>query len=161
PAEQIAITATHTHTGGFRGLAFGGISEGADAEGLVARLVEAIALAQRAARPARLEVGVPRPDNPAIPVNRRYHMPTAPVRFNPGSLKPDIVRPAGPTDSDVGIVMVRDPDGDRLRASLTVFAMHLDTWAQKVAYSADYPYYLERELRKSFGDAFDSLFGTG
>ena len=39
--------------------------------------------------------------------------------------------------------------------------MHLDTWAQKVAYSADYPYYLERELRKSFGDSFDSLFGTG
>jgi hypothetical protein len=39
--------------------------------------------------------------------------------------------------------------------------MHLDTWAQKVAYSADYPYYLERELRKSLGASFDSLFGTG
>jgi hypothetical protein len=39
--------------------------------------------------------------------------------------------------------------------------MHLDTWAQKVAYSADYPYYLEQELRKSFGNTFDSLFGTG
>jgi hypothetical protein len=159
-ADRIAITATHTHTGGFRGLAFRGSAEGADVEGLVAKLVEAITLAQRAARPARLEVGVARQDDPTIAFNRRFHMRTGPVRFNPGSLNPDIVRPAGPTDPDVGVLLVRDPDGNRPRAALTVFAMHLDTWAQKVAYSADYPYYLERALRKSLGDAFDSLFGT-
>jgi hypothetical protein len=160
-ADRIAITATHTHTGGFRVLAFRGTPEGADVEGLVAKLVEAITLAQRAARPARLEVGVARQDDPTIAFNRRFHMRTGPVRFNPGSLNPDIVRPAGPTDPDVGVLLVRDPDGNRPRAALTIFAMHLDTWAQKVAYSADYPYYLERELRKSLGDAFDSLFGTG
>ncbi len=82
------------------------------------------------------------------------------VRFNPGALNPDIVRPAGPIDPEVGIILVGPASGGPPRAGLTVFAMHLDT-VGGTSYSADYPHYLEAELRKAFGPKFVSLFGAG
>jgi hypothetical protein len=67
---------------------------------------------------------------------------------------------AGPIDPEVGILLFGDPAGDRPLASLTVFALHLDTVGGTL-YSADYPYYLEQSLRWQWGERFVSLFGNG
>jgi hypothetical protein len=75
-------------------------------------------------------------------------------------LNPEIVRPAGPIDPDVGIVLMKSTDGKQDRAALTVFPLHLDT-VGGTEYSADYPFYLERELRQGLGSRFVSLFGNG
>jgi hypothetical protein len=170
PAENIAITATHSHTGP---LYFGALREyfharavekhGRDphelspyAEALEAKLGEAIVKAHQAAAPVRIDAGIAEENR--LSFNRRFHMKDGSVRFNPGQQNPDIVRVAGPIDPDVGIVRFRAAEKDL--AALVVFAMHLDTTGG-TEYSADYPYFLERELRKSLGPDFVSLFGAG
>jgi neutral ceramidase len=172
PAPNILIAATHSHTGP---LYFGALrqrfhdqavaKEGRDPQETVdysARLVESIAGvigdAQAACRPVKLQVGVAQ--QLGLSFNRRFHMKDGSVRFNPGKLNPDIVRPAGPIDPDVGILLFCDQADNRPTASLTVFAMHLDTVGGTL-FSADYPYYLEQLLRGKLGEGFVSLFGLG
>jgi hypothetical protein len=82
------------------------------------------------------------------------------VQFNPGELNPNIVRVAGPTDPQVGIVTIGAPDSAKPSAAIVSFAMHLDTLSG-TEYSADYPKFVEDVLRKSFGPDFTLLFGAG
>ncbi|MFH1266095.1 MAG: hypothetical protein ABIK89_10235, partial [Planctomycetota bacterium] len=67
---------------------------------------------------------------------------------------------AGPIDPEVGVLLFRSTADDRPLASLTVFALHLDT-VGGLEYSADFPYYLEQSLRQELGEAFLSFFGNG
>jgi hypothetical protein len=123
-------------------------------------VAEAVTSAWKQLAPVRLEAGNARETRLAF--NRRYHMKDGTVRFNPGPLNPDIVRPAGPVDPDVGIILLapaRDDNAPPI-AGLTVFAMHLDTTGG-TEYSADYPYYLETALKKALGPEFLSVFGAG
>jgi hypothetical protein len=174
PVANIAVAATHSHTGP---LYFGGMhthlhgkaiaSEGRDAREaldypaqLIERVAESVATAWKALAPVKLQAGTPRETRLAF--NRRFHMKDGSVRFNPGLLNPDIVRPAGPVDPEVGIVLV-EPAGAGPAppiAGLTVFAMHLDTTGG-TEYSADYPFYLETALKQTLGPRFISLFGAG
>jgi neutral ceramidase len=172
PADRIAVAATHSHTGPlYHGVLRRHFHEKAiAAQGrdpreevdypaqLVEKLAGVVAEAQAAIAPARLEAGTGRETRLAF--NRRFHMKDGTVRFNPGPLNPDIVRPAGPIDPEVGIILVEPASGGPPRAGLAVFAMHLDT-VGGTSYSADYPYFLESELRKAFGPQFVSLFGAG
>lgn len=172
PAANIAVIATHTHTGP---LYFSALREhfhkravaehGRDPHEtidypklLVEKIVETVVRAKAAARPVQIEVGVA--VEKRLSFNRRFHMKDGTVRFNPGQQNPDIVRPAGPIDPDVGILLLREPGGEKPVANLTVFALHLDT-VGGTAYGADYPWYLERDLRKTLGGELVSLFGTG
>ncbi|NQT13652.1 MAG: neutral/alkaline non-lysosomal ceramidase N-terminal domain-containing protein [Planctomycetes bacterium] len=173
PADNILLAATHTHTGPL----YTGVMrkhlhdlavarQGSDpAEKvdypalLIEKLVQVIADAQAALEPVKLGVGVGREEK--LSFNRRFHMKGGgPVRFNPGKMNPDILRPAGPIDPDVGVLLFRRAADDRPLASLTVFALHLDT-VGGLEYSADFPYYLEQSLRRELGQGFVSLFGNG
>ena len=172
PASHILIAATHSHTGPLycdalrehfhnKAVAKGGSDpcEMVDYPAqLTDRLVQVIADAQAAARPVRIDCGTAEQQN--LSFNRRFHMKDGSVRCNPGSRNPDIVRPAGPIDPQVGVVLVRDAADNRPVASLTVFALHLDTTGGTL-YSADYPYYLEQALRQSLGDRLVSVFANG
>ena len=170
PVTNIAITATHTHTGPmFSGPRARLFSEQAAAkfgtdplasvkypEMLRDRLVEVIVAATAGLSPAALEFV--RATEDRVSFNRRFHMKDGTVRFNPGVLNPDIVRAAGPTDPDLPFVLITK-DGKAV-GSLTVFALHLDT-VGGTEYSADYPSHLEHELRREFGERFISVFGLG
>ena len=121
------------------------------------KLVEVIAAAQRAAVAGRAWSSRADEED-RLSFNRRFHLKDGTVRFNPGVLNPEIVRPAGPIDPDLPFLLFtkdRKPVG-----SLTVFALHADT-VGGTAYSADYPGQLAAELRREFGDGFISVFGTG
>ncbi len=170
PAANIAITATHTHTGPlFAGERARVFSEQAAAkfgtdplaavkypEALRDKLVEVIAAANARVSPGTMEfVGA---DEDRVSFNRRFHLKDGAVRFNPGVLNPEIVRAAGPIDPDLPFVLFtkdKKPVG-----SLSVFALHLDT-VGGTEYSADYPGHLAAELRREFGEGFISVFGTG
>jgi sugar phosphate isomerase/epimerase len=172
PSEHILIAATHSHTGPlysgtlrkhFHDLAVAKNSsdpyEKVDYPSqLVAKIVEAITQADAAVKPILLAAGVT--EQQGLSFNRRFFMKDGTVRFNPGVLNPDIVRPAGPIDPRVGVAFFRRPDTDRTIAALANFALHLDT-VGGTNYSADYPFYIEQSLRETFGQDFVLLFGTG
>jgi hypothetical protein len=123
---------------------------------LAAKVAEAVERAARNARPADLRAGIG--EEHELSFHRRFRMKDGSVRTNPGSLNPDIVAPAGPIDPELAVLSAQD--GGRTFAALTVFALHCDTTGG-TEYSADYPYFLERELRASLGDGVVSLFGAG
>ncbi|HEU4937268.1 MAG TPA: neutral/alkaline non-lysosomal ceramidase N-terminal domain-containing protein, partial [Vicinamibacterales bacterium] len=182
PAENIAVTATHTHTGplfsGERARIFSELATakyGTDplarinyVETLRDRLVEVIVAAHAAVSPASLEFVAAREDR--ISFNRRYHLNDGTVATNPGISNPKVVGPAGPIDPDLPFLLISkprmNPDETRISGektpvgSLTAFAMHLDT-VGGTEYSADYAGQLANELRREFGDRFISMFGTG
>jgi hypothetical protein len=171
PAANILVAGTHSHTGP---LYFGSLrrhfheqalarsssdpQEQVDyAADLTAKIVKAVAEADAAARPAQLAAGSAQ--QAGLSFNRRFHMKDGTVRFNPGPLNPDIVRPAGPIDPQVGIVLVRDAADARPAAAVVNFALHLDTTGGTL-YAADYPFYIEQALREPLGERFTLLFGT-
>ncbi len=149
PYKNICVAATHTHTGRF--------SEKAAKE-MVQKIGQAVVDAQAAAIPLKLQAAVT--EQQGLAFHRRFVMKDGSVRMNPGFLNPDIVRPAGPIDPEVAILLLRDPKDNRAISSLTNFAMHLDTVGGS-EYSADYPYFLEQSLKKELGEEFISVFGTG
>ncbi len=172
PAENILLAATHSHTGP---LYYGAlrnyfheqalVGDGQDScesvnyvSVLTDRIVEAIQRADATVSPVRMEAGVA--EQQGLSFNRRFHMKDGTVRFNPGVLNPDIVRVAGPIDPAVGIVLFRTLAENQAMAGLVNFALHLDT-VGGTKYAADYPYYMEQELRGTLGSDFTLLFGTG
>ncbi len=172
PAKNILIAATHSHTGP---LYFGALRKhlhdravaehGSDPyektnypSRLVRQIAKAIAGANAATKPVRLEAGST--EQQGLSFNRRFHMKNGTVRFNPGVLNPDIVRVAGPIDPEVGIVFFRQADtGDNI-AALINFALHLDTVGGS-EYAADYPFYVEKSLQDKYGKDLTLLYGTG
>jgi len=171
PFENISIAATHSHTGP---LYFGALREhfhrgavasnGKDPHEVIdysvwaaGRIAEAVLRAARAAAPVKIRHGIA--SEKRLSFNRRFHMKAGGVRFNPGQLNPSIVRTAGPIDPDVGIIEFLAAGGAP-RASLAVFALHLDT-VGGTEYSADYPRYLSDELQAAFGKEYISFFGAG
>ena len=172
PYHFILVAATHTHTGPLyhgalrdhlhaQAVAKHGKDplEWVDYPGILAdRLVEVIAQAYRDAEPVRLDVGGTQVSG--LSFNRRFHMRDGTVVFNPGKKNPDIVRPAGPVDTQLLGLMVTREEDKRALAAMACFPLHLDTIGG-TAYSADYPLYLERGLRRVTTTNLVVLFGNG
>jgi hypothetical protein len=172
PVSHIVISATHSHTGPlFDDVRRYYFHEAAVAKHgkdpreeiyypqfLVDKLVQVIGEAQAKLQPAQLDIGIARQEE--LTFNRRYWMRNGRVAFNPGQLNTNIVRPAGPSDPDVGILLARDARTKKPFAGATIFAMHSDT-VGGTQYSADYAYFLQQTLRQAFGKRFISAFGAG
>jgi hypothetical protein len=172
PAEHIVVAATHSHTGPLywgalhkyfheRAVAKLGKDpfETVDYPALVVdKIVAAMVQAKSTLQPVQLEAGNAREER--VSFNRRFHMQDGTVRFNPGPLNPEIIRPAGPIDPQVGVVWLTKRGEPHPRATIVSFALHLDT-VGGTEYSADYPGILEDKLRQSFGPEFKLLFGAG
>ncbi len=158
PFSNITVAATHTHMA----------SEHTDLESAV---VKAIEKAQANLRPVTLTSALGQQFD--VSYNRRYFMKDGSVVFNPMFLNPDIVRPAGPIDPDVGVVLLNDSEDGTPLMSIVNFALHLDTVKEygavyqeegvgsPNAVSADYPYWIEEFLREDNGDEFNSIFFMG
>ncbi|MDB6123792.1 MAG: hypothetical protein JWQ71_2785 [Pedosphaera sp.] len=172
PVSHIVIAATHSHTGPLfddvRRFYFHKAAVekyGKDPQEkiyypkfLEERLTKVIAQANNNLTPAELNAGVATQEG--IPYNRRYYMKNGRVAFNPGQLNTNIVSPAGPVDHDVGILEVTNLKKNKTIGGLTVFAMHADTIGG-TEWSADYPFFIQQTLRKSFGPNYISAFGAG
>jgi neutral ceramidase len=166
PAPHIVIAATHTHTAPDYMkelyLSLGGMRQDPVRADYVARLidgpVEAIAAASAAAQPAILQSGIALQE-PTVSFNRRFLMRDGSVRTWMSLDNPEVIRPAGPIDPQIGILSIHEKAGKQL-GIVSNFALHLDT-VGGTKWSADYPHYIETTLRQAAGDEVVSIFGTG
>ncbi|HXI01510.1 MAG TPA: hypothetical protein VNI52_14675 [Sphingobacteriaceae bacterium] len=158
PYNNITVSATHNHMAG-------------SYKDISLAIVEALSKAKADLKPVTLRSGVGQQFN--VSFNRRYFMKDGSVVFNPMFLNPEIVRPAGTIDPDVGLVMFYNATTNKPVSALTNFAMHLDVVKEygsvyqntgagsRNSVSADYPYWLEENFRKDYGKDFTSIFLTG
>lgn len=168
PAENIIVTATHSHTAPdytkdlYDYLGAGGRDKKAEPRygaKLIGAIVDAIADAHKHAEPVRLEAGSARQETP-ISFNRRFVMRDGSVRTWMALDNPDVVRPAGPIDPEVSLLLVRSEATGKPRGLLSNFALHLDTVGGTL-WSADYPYHVEQAARQSLDRDLILLFGAG
>jgi len=144
-ADDLLIGAIHTHTGPevFTprddrhrfALDFIADQVGAAAEAAMQRL-----------RPAQLLAG--HVINNPFAFNRRYVMKSGRVVTNPGKLNPDIVRPEGTVDREIGFVRIVQ-DG-RLSGLVVNIVNHTDTIGGDLV-SADWAGFLERRMQRKLG----------
>lgn len=168
PAERIVVSATHSHTAPdytkdlFQYLQAAPASPGEGepyAARLIGGIVAAIEQAHLQAQPVEVSTGSARQETP-IAFNRRFVMKDGSVRTWMSLDNPEVVRPAGPIDPEVGMILVKKAEGGEALGLLSNFALHLDTVGGTL-WSGDYPYYVEQSVRESFGDSTISVFGNG
>ena len=167
--DHVMISATHAHTGPVlakRGAREDSQGGGADlsqrySNELPKRIAESVRLAASRMQPARASVALGREEH--LSFNRRFFMIDGTVGWNPGKLNPKIVRPAGPIDPDVSVVLFEAPREQRPAEPLATyvnFAMHPDTVGGQ-DFSADYPGALSRILAGYKGASMVTLFANG
>ncbi len=169
PGDHVMISATHTHTGPelaartrFSASMGGQKQLAADyTGGLSQKIADSVRAAYGRLQAARVSVASGRCEGLAF--NRRYYMRDGSVAWNPGKLNPNIVRPAGPTDPEVGILYVEKLDAVNPMQSLATyvnFAMHPDTTGGSKL-SADWPGALGRVLAAYHGPQHLTLLANG
>ncbi len=172
PRGNIVVAATHTHYAP----ASGGWREGDPAAGfsdwLVGRVVDAVVLANSRLRPARVAYG-----SGAVPgevFNRRYWMTDGKVWFNPLDCRyrnendetvylwkrEDIVKPAGPTDPELGVLVVVGEDWEPI-AVVGNYAVHYVNDPNYDKVSANYFGQFEVALQRMAGSEFVAIMLNG
>jgi hypothetical protein len=167
PPHHIVVSATHSHTAPdytrdlYQHLAAKDKAPEKPryAARLIQHIVEAISKAHHDAKPVALEAGTAR-QRTTVSFNRRFVMTDGSVRTWMSLSNPDVVRPAGPIDPQIGLVLARTVEGKQPLCLLSNFALHLDTVGGTL-WSADYPFYIEKAVRASLGEKVTSVFGLG
>lgn len=167
PASNIVIAATHSHTAPdymkelylYLGKEEQEALRAEYIEKLIDGPVDAITRAHAKATPSRLATGSATQTTP-VAFNRRFVMRDGSVRTWQSFTNPEVIRAAGPIDPEIGLLAIRDHNDGSTRGILCNFALHLDT-VGGTKWSADYPFFIERTLRKTFGSDVISIFGTG
>ncbi len=165
PGKHVMLSATHTHTGpvivreSAKDRSEGATSEPgrrytAELPALIARCV---AEANKTLGPARASAAIAEEDG--LSFNRRFWMKDGTVSWNPPKRDPNIIRPAGPIDPEVGVIYLESPGGKPL-VTYVNFAMHPDTTGGSRV-SADYPGALARRLADYKGEGMLTVFANG
>ena len=165
PGGHVMISATHTHTGPVLARE-SSLDElvGATSdlgrrytEKLPELIARSVADANKKLAPARMSAALGKEEG--ISFNRRFHMKDGTVSWNPAKRHPDIVRPAGPIDPDVGVVYFDTPKNAPV-ATYVNFALHPDTVGGE-GVSADYPGVLAKLLGAYRGPDMVTVFANG
>ncbi len=164
PADHVMISATHAHTGPILPESTESRSQQRSQKGaqqyvaeLPQRIAQAVKEADRALSPARASAAIGREET--IAFNRRFHMTDGSVGWNPGKLNPNIIKPAGPIDSELPFVHFASPD-DTPIATYVNYAVHLDN-VGGLQISADLPFSLSQTLASVLGSEAVTVYVTG
>ena len=165
PGGHVMLSATHTHTGPVLARE-SSLDElvGATSdlgrrytEKLPELIAKSVSEANKKLAPARASAALGKEEG--ISFNRRFHMKDGTVSWNPAKRHPDIVRPAGPIDPEVGVVYF-DTAKNAPVATYVNFALHPDTVGGE-GVSADYPGVLSKLLSAYRGPDLVTVFANG
>jgi neutral ceramidase len=145
-AGNLIFSATHTHTGPYADDFIGVKADTMYLESLKDKAVLSVKQAYANLSQAELMIGSLK-NNP-LAFNRRYWMKNGQVMTNPGKLNPDIVKPEGPVDTEIGVIAVRQ-DG-RISTIIANIVNHTDTVGGNFV-SADWPGRMEKAIQDSIG----------
>jgi hypothetical protein len=146
PGSHVLIGASHTHGGGPVATAFESEADPEYVALVINRIAEAVSSAYHSLHAAEIGDGIGH--EPSISFNRRFLMRDGRHATHPGKGNPDIVKPAGPIDPDVGVLAARAPGGELLGLFVN-FGCHLTVMGGD-GFSADYVYHLRDTLRKHY-----------
>jgi neutral ceramidase len=159
PPERVMVCCTHTHTGpviATRKVWFGD-PDPVYVDVLTRKIADAAQLAWQRRQQAALRAGKGRAEG--IAFNRRYWMKDGRLLTNPPFQSPDIVRPAGPIDPEVSVLLASDAGGTPL-ALLSNYALHPDQ-VGGTALGADHEGAERRLLRRVLGEGVTVLCPNG
>jgi len=168
PPQAIVLSGTHSHTAPdygrdlyrFLGTRSSTVPGAAlYSSSLIEAVTRAIVQAHEKCVPATVSIASARQQIP-VSFNRRFVMKDGSVKTWQSLSTPGVVRAAGPIDSELGLVIIREAVGKKPIAACTNFALHLDT-VGGLEWSADYPYYIEQLLQRELGGDLVSVFGLG
>ncbi len=147
PPSHVLVSATHTHSAPPATHLFQSLPDPQYTEFLTTRIADCVRLAVKRLQPARIGWAVGREER--LVFNRRYFMkpgtiPADPfgraadrVQMNPPVGSPNIIKAAGPTDPDVGVVVIETPEG-RPICVLGNYALHYVGGGGGADITADY-----------------------
>ncbi len=156
--DNITISCTHTHTGPATAGLLGAVKEEAYSQLLAPRIADGIQMAYRRLQPAVACWGTGSEPNEVS--NRRWHMADGTVKMNPPVGSKDLVKPAGPTDPEVGLLAFEDHQGRPL-AAVVNYALHYVGGGHGLEVSADYFALVEEELNRMADARFPVLLANG
>ena len=113
-------------------------------------IVETVQEAYKSKESCSIKFGIGKAEG--ISFNRRFHMKDGSIGWNPGKGNPNIVKPAGPVDPEVPLMIIEQKQSQK-RSVLWGFAMHLALLGGESDYAADYPYYASKYLNIHFPKA--------
>jgi len=144
--SHVLIGASHTHGGGPVATCFESEADPEYVDLVADRVAEAVSSAYHSLHAAELGDGIGH--EPSISFNRRFLMRDGRQATHPGKGNPDIVKPAGPIDPDVGVLAARAPGGELLGLFVN-FACHLTVRGGN-GFTADYVSDLRATLRRQY-----------
>jgi len=174
PGTSILLHATHSHSSGPMGMILPGeydhasefvqdlayvkssTADTAYLETVVDQTVEAICEAHKKRNASQCGAGVGIEEQVAF--NRRFFMRNGLSFTHPRPGNPDIVKPAGPVDPEVGVIGVWDERGE-LKGCIVNFVCHATTSPGGI--SANYIYYVEQVIRGVYGKDAIVVFLAG
>ena len=172
--ETVMIGASHSHSSGPTGMILRGEFDHASAFvqdlaynksscgdlGYLGKVRDAIVEAVVAANEQRAEVtaGFGTGIENQVAFNRRIRMKNGLSMSHPGKGNPDNVEYAGPTDPQVGVIGIWNPEG-KLLGCVVNFACHATTSGPWI--SANWIYYLERAIQGYYGTDAKVVFLQG
>jgi hypothetical protein len=161
PPANVMLCSTHTHSAAATLPVFQAEPDPAYLEFITGRIADAVRVAVRRLRTAKLGFGFGREER--LVFNRRYRMrpgsiPPNPfggidrVRTNPGIGNRDVVGPAGPVDPVVGVMAVRTAE-DKPLAVVGNYSLHYVGGVGSGHISADYFAWWAEEMTSRMGVA--------
>ena len=150
--SNVLICCTHTHTGAQTG-------EDAYTNFVVERIADSVRLAWENRQTTQIGWGHSTEDR--LVFNRRYQMKDGSVRTNPGMGNPDVVGPAGPIDSEVGVLCLRHPDGDTIGLLANYTLHYVGGGDHQRAISADYFGIFCELIQRMRGERFATALSNG
>lgn len=166
PAENVMISATHTHTAPVLidedETSSSQQDEGSPASKylrqLPAKIAESVSKANKRLSPVEVLSGTGSEES--ITFNRRFHMRDGTVGWNPGKLNKEIIKPAGPIDSGLPFILIRDRESRVPQSAYINYSVHLDN-VGGTALSADLPYTVTESLKAALGKDLVTVYTSG